>query len=222
MMERRIGLAALDVEKYSKIGTQDLQTGQLDQALEAFKYAYKRSHELEDGFTERACAFNLGAAYIAMGQPKRGLEILHKAVPPENRREGKSNGDLYFNFGLGYEGLGNYEDAARNYTKALEEYRAEGDNSEMEIETLEKLAQIYARTKNAFTVDAYSQLVQLYENTNNPANYLKHMRALFEKSYHLYQGGKNAEAEIAADECMKITEKCGANTDVGMSENIKT
>lgn len=219
-MERRIGLAALDVEKYSKIGTQDLQTGQLDQALRALKYAYKRSHELEDGFTERACAFNLGAAYIAMGQPKQGLEILHKAVPPENKREGKSNGDLYFNFGLGYEGLGNYEDAARNYTKALEEYRAEGDNSEMEIETLEKLAQIYTRTKNAFTIDAYNQLVQLYENTNNPANYLKHMRALFEKSNHLYQGGKKAEAEIAADECMKITEKCGANTDVGMSEII--
>lgn len=75
-MDRRINLAALDVERFSKQGTEDLQRGLLENSLEAFKQAYKCSRELSDGPTERACAFNLGAAFIAAGQAKRGIDTL--------------------------------------------------------------------------------------------------------------------------------------------------
>jgi hypothetical protein len=34
---------------------------------------------MDDEYMERACAFNLGAAYIAMGQGEKGLNILQQA-----------------------------------------------------------------------------------------------------------------------------------------------
>jgi prefoldin subunit 5 len=64
---------------------------------------------------------------------------LQQAVPSEERRDGRSNGDLYFNFGLGYEVTKNVHEAVRYFNKALDEYRLERDNLTMEIETLSKM-----------------------------------------------------------------------------------
>ena len=211
-MEHRIGNAALDVEKFSKLGTQDLQNSQPQRALESFKYAYKRSRELDDSYTERACAFNLGAVYIALSEFKKGIETLEKAIPPENKREGRSNGDLYFNFGIGYEGLGNSEEAVRNYNKALEEYKVERDNVQMEAECLQKLAQTYVKTRNRFAADTFTQLAAAYEILNDP---VKQMWALSERANQLFSSGQLDEAESAADECLTLSSKCDRNSNIG-------
>ena len=53
-MDQRLLNPAVEVEKFSKLGTQDLQNNHPERALESFKYAFKRSRELEDdGYTER-------------------------------------------------------------------------------------------------------------------------------------------------------------------------
>uniref|UniRef100_K1QHT8 RNA-binding protein 8A n=2 Tax=Magallana gigas TaxID=29159 RepID=K1QHT8_MAGGI len=206
-------IVAVEVEKFSKLGTQDLQNNHPERALESFKYAFKRSRELEDdGYTERACAFNLGAVYIALGNGKKGIEILNKALPPDNTREGRSNGDLFFNLGLGYENVGNSEEAVRNFKKALEEYKVERDNVQMEAETLEKLGQLYFKTKNRFAVDTFDQLAQAYDILKNPA---KQLWALTEKANQQFANGLEEEAEKSAEECLKLVENCGSSVNIG-------
>lgn len=212
-MDQRLLNPAVEVEKFSKLGTQDLQNNHPERALESFKYAFKRSRELEDdGYTERACAFNLGAVYIALGNGKKGIEILNKALPPDNTREGRSNGDLFFNLGLGYENVGNSEEAVRNFKKALEEYKVERDNVQMEAETLEKLGQLYLKTKNRFAVDTFDQLAQAYDILKNPA---KQLWALTEKANQQFANGLEEEAEKSAEECLKLVENCGSSVNIG-------
>lgn len=212
-MDQRLLNPAVEVEKFSKLGTQDLQNNHPERALESFKYAFKRSRELEDdGYTERACAFNLGAVYIALGNGKKGIEILNKALPPDNTREGRSNGDLFFNLGLGYENVGNSEEAVRNFKKALEEYKVERDNVQMEAETLESLGQLYLKTKNRFAVDTFDQLAQAYDILKNPA---KQLWALTEKANQQFANGLEEEAEKSAEECLKLVENCGSSVNIG-------
>ncbi len=81
--------------------------------------------------------------YIALQQPSKGIEILHKALPPPNHKDGKSNGDLFYNFGLGYEALRDSEQAAKYYELSLEEYHSEKDNTHMEAEVAFKAGQCY-------------------------------------------------------------------------------
>ncbi|XP_033749635.1 uncharacterized protein LOC117334243 isoform X4 [Pecten maximus] len=215
-MDRRIGLAALDVERYSKQGTADLQVGHIDKALDAFKYAYKRSRDVDDGYTERACAFNLGAAYIAANQAKRGLDVLQQAVPPDNKKEGRSNGDLYFNFGLGFENLGNLEEAVRYYMKSYEEYKSERDNLQMEAESLEKLGNLQVKTDNVFAEDSYGKLAEVYGLMNKP---VKQLESLCQKANQQHKHKKSTECEATADECLRLTEQCGSVTQVGNALN---
>nr|XP_022339221.1 tetratricopeptide repeat protein 24-like isoform X5 [Crassostrea virginica] len=216
-MEHRMFNPAVEVEKFSKLGTQDLQNNHPERALESFKYAFKCSKELvDDGYTERACAFNLGAVYIALGNGKKGIEILNKALPPNNTREGRSNGDLFFNLGLGHETMGNSEEAVRNYKKALEEYKVERDNVQMEAETLEKLGQLYLKTKNKFAMDTFDQLAQTYEILNKPS---KQLWALTEKTNQQFTNGLLEEAENSAEECLKLAEKCEPSVNIGTIYN---
>ncbi|XP_052102701.1 uncharacterized protein LOC127736175 isoform X3 [Mytilus californianus] len=204
--------AAVEVEKYSKQGTELLQSGHLTSAVKAFKYAYKYAGDLDDEYMERACAFNLGAAYIAMGQGEKGLNVLQQAVPSEDRRDGRSNGDLYFNLGLGYETTKNIPEAIRYFNKALDEYRYERDNLAMEIETLSKLATLCTTVQNHHLMNLYHQLAEAYAMQGNVE---KQMWALCEKANSYNSFGDPQKAESAADECLKLSDKCQNTVESG-------
>ncbi|CAG2235828.1 unnamed protein product [Mytilus edulis] len=204
--------AAVEVEKYSKQGTELLQSGHLTSAVKAFKYAYKYAGDLDDEYMERACAFNLGAAYIAMGQGEKGLNVLQQAVPSEDRRDGRSNGDLFFNLGLGYETTKNIQEAIRYFNKALEEYRYERDNLAMEIETLTKLAVLCTTVQNHHLMNLYHQLAEAYAMQGNVE---KQMWALCEKANSYNSFGDPQKAEYAADECLKLSDKCQNTVESG-------
>lgn len=202
--------ASLDVEKYSDIGSQELQKGDVNRAFEAYEYAFKKSRELDNSYLERACAFNLGAAYIAKGQPIKGLELLQKAVPPLNKRDGRSNGDLYFNFALGYEALMKYQDAIKYYKLALDEYKVENYNDSMEIETAQKVAQLCASL--GYHKDAalyFNHLAGVYKRQNNTN---KHVLTLSETANQLLLTGNLSEAEKQAEECFLLCESCMQNS----------
>ncbi|VDI50637.1 Hypothetical predicted protein [Mytilus galloprovincialis] len=204
--------AAVEVEKYSKQGTELLQSGHITSAVKAFKYAYKYAGDLDDEYMERACAFNLGAAYIAMGQGEKGLNVLQQAIPSEDRRDGRSNGDLFFNLGLGYETTKNIQEAIRYFNKALEEYRYERDNLDMEIETLTKLAVLCTTVQNHHLMNLYHQLAEAYAMHGNVE---KQMWALCEKANSYNSFGDPQKAEYAADECLKLSDKCQNTVESG-------
>lgn len=213
MIDRGTAIAAaVEVEKYSKQGTELLQSGHLTSAVKAFKYAYKYAGDLDDEYMERACAFNLGAAYIAMGQGEKGLNVLQQAVPSEDKRDGRSHGDLYFNFGLGYEVTKNIPEAIRYFNKALEEYRLERDNLPMEIDTLTKLTTLYTSTHNHHLMNTYHQLAEAYAMQGNIE---KQMWSLCEKANSYNSYGDPQKAESAADECLKLSDKCGSSAETG-------
>ena len=80
-MEKGEGAIAMDVEHFSKLGTEHLQQGQMQKAMEAFTNAYKSAQALGNhGYMQRACAFNLGALLISMSRFNDGLHYLNLAV----------------------------------------------------------------------------------------------------------------------------------------------
>ncbi|XP_074651471.1 uncharacterized protein LOC141906154 [Tubulanus polymorphus] len=168
----------IDIEKFTKIGNNELQKGNVAKSIEAFELAFRRSVLSDDSFTERACAFNLGAVYIAANKPERGLEYLQRAVPPLNGHDGKSNGDLFYNFALGYELLKNTPGMVRYLELAFEQYKTENGNYAMESTVASRLAREYARiddNQNAakyygISADLYKELPSAEEDMVNALN----------------------------------------------------
>ncbi|XP_070542083.1 uncharacterized protein [Ptychodera flava] len=166
-----------DIDRFTKNGNEDLAHGRIKQAVEAFEQAYKRAEELDEGYALRGCAFNLGAVYIATGHPQRGIELLRKAVPPENTKDGSSNGDLFYNFGLAHDALHNYNEAIQNYEKAIDEYQKD-KNVSMEAETHCKLASVYqylqkypqAEKEFGKAADKYLSLQEVFKQTSAMCN----------------------------------------------------
>ena len=128
-----------DIEESTKQGHEQLKEGNLENASEAFEKAVECAEELKDGYTQRACHFNLGACYVARGDAKKGIEHLRKALPPHKETDGNANyADLQYNLGIAYDTLGQLENAVECYEIAVSDYKSQ-QNKEMEGETLVKL-----------------------------------------------------------------------------------
>lgn len=133
-----------DVKKFTSLGHDALRSGNLNGACEAFESAAKLANEFNEGFTQRACYFNLGASYVAKGDAKKGIEFLLKALPPEKEADGSANfADLHYNLGIAYDSVGEVESAAKSFEIASVEYKTQ-DNKEMLAETLMKLGSVHA------------------------------------------------------------------------------
>ena len=206
-------LLAHDIDKFTKLGSAELTKGALEQALEAFHFAFKRSVELNEGFTERTCAFNLGAVYIALNKPEKGLEFLQKAVPPMYKRDGKSNGDLFYNFALGYQSLNNAGEMLKYLELALEEYQYEGENAAMEAEVGNKLGTLYAQ------FGKHPQAVRVFDITGHAYGILeereKQVEAFSQQGLHLHLAGKTPEALAILEHCLKLCHSLQAGEGTG-------
>ena len=129
-----------EVDRLTRHGHNYLSEGNIDDACAAFEQAAALSSQIKEGYTERACYFNLGACCVAQGDAKKGLEYLKKAVPPDKDVDGCANyADLQYNMGLAYDALNQLQTAVECYETALLEYRSQS-NQEMQAETLNKLA----------------------------------------------------------------------------------
>ncbi|NWH67552.1 TTC24 protein, partial [Geococcyx californianus] len=87
-----------EIQRLTRAGRRALALGDAREAVGCFKKALLLS---KDTRLHRACAFNLGAAYVETRKPKKGLEFLLQSQPSE----GESEEDLYFNIGAAQEGL---------------------------------------------------------------------------------------------------------------------
>ncbi|OWK05402.1 hypothetical protein Celaphus_00001895 [Cervus elaphus hippelaphus] len=116
----------------TRAGHRALLAGRNHEALTSFQRAFllaSRSPQTRDTPVLRACAFNLGAAYVETGDPARGLELLLRAQPQETA-PGGCHGDQCFNVALAYHALGDLPQALAWYHKALCLYQPLGDQGQ--------------------------------------------------------------------------------------------
>ncbi len=213
MKEKNSSVVGADIDKFTKQGTQDLQQGNLKKALESFEVAFKQSQKLGDGFAVRACAFNVGAVCVALHEPQKGLQFLQRAIPPAHQRDGKSNGDLYYNFGLAYEALDNSGEAVKYYELALEEYHEEKDNRSMEADVATKVGDLYSELGNWLpAARSYGVAANTYAKLDNHAS---ETIALCHQATSLLKGGRHSNASQAADNCMVLCQSVTEDQTLG-------
>ncbi|NXL54246.1 TTC24 protein, partial [Podilymbus podiceps] len=101
-----------EIEGLTRAGRRALALGDAREAVGCFRKALRLSGDTASPRLRRACAFNLGAAYVETGKPRKGLEFLLQSQPLVGE-SGEHLGDLYFNVEAAHEGL-------RDFPKALE------------------------------------------------------------------------------------------------------
>ncbi|XP_074020509.1 tetratricopeptide repeat protein 24 [Numenius arquata] len=102
--------AAAEMEGLMRAGGRALALGDAREAVGCFRRALLLAGGTATPQLRRACAFNLGAAYVETGKPKKGLEFLLRSQLSEGD-VGEHWGDLYFNVGAAREGLRDFPEA---------------------------------------------------------------------------------------------------------------
>ncbi|XP_037227164.1 tetratricopeptide repeat protein 24 [Falco rusticolus] len=101
-----------EVAALMRAGQRALARGDTRGAVGRFRKALRLSGGSGSPRLRRACAFNLGVAYVESGKPTKGLEFLLRSQPSEGESRERGGG-LYFNRGAAQEGL-------QDFPKALE------------------------------------------------------------------------------------------------------
>ncbi|NWR50251.1 TTC24 protein, partial [Regulus satrapa] len=98
------------IEGLTRAGHRALALGTAREAVRCFRKALLLSRHTASPRLHRACAFNLGAAYVESGKPKKGFEFLLQSQPSEAESEDRL-GSLYFSAGAARQGLQDFPEA---------------------------------------------------------------------------------------------------------------
>ncbi|XP_055869742.1 uncharacterized protein LOC106074052 isoform X3 [Biomphalaria glabrata] len=188
------------VDDFTKYGQKQAKDQPL-KALEAFRNAYHCAMSLgHQGYMQRACAFNLGAALIASRNYSEGLKYLKQAKLPENQ-----DGDLYFNFGLAFKGLKNITKSKYYFKKAIELYDQKPQNSKMLCETHQLLYQLCLDKEEYHNAEDWlMKLIELYTTSEQTE---KLLIAKMERAKIFVKKDRHDSAEEIADKCLEEAKK---------------
>ncbi|XP_058862023.1 tetratricopeptide repeat protein 24-like isoform X1 [Acipenser ruthenus] len=197
-----------DIEALTAAGHRALLGRDTVEALACFKKAFLTSLQLKEAQVQRACAFNLGAAYVEVGKPEKGLGFLQRSQPPGEGGEGvgEKRADLHFNLGAAHDALGQHATAAEHYRQAAEQYGSrEGGRSEAEARM--KLGYCHLQMKEpAMAAHSFQRAGECYRAAGcvEPA-----ATALREAANHMLQSQDFTAGEIerVLGECKELCER---------------
>ncbi|NWV14325.1 TTC24 protein, partial [Ptilonorhynchus violaceus] len=106
------------IEGLTRSGHRALALGAGREAVGCFRKALLLSRDTVSPQLHRACAFNLGVAYVETGKPKKALEFLLQSQPSEVE-SGEHLGNLYFNVVAAHEGLQDFSKALECFSKSI-------------------------------------------------------------------------------------------------------
>lgn len=196
-----------EVENLSKQGADFVKEGKLKKALAVYESAYGYTKDLGDEKARRACAFNVGAVYIALGFPEKGIEMLRLAEHSSPNSSSTPCGDLYFNLGVASESLQDTEQAINFYKQALELYDKEDDYPNQGSICI-KLARIYYQMKYfADSANYYGKAARAFGIHQNLG---KQVSCKCEQANQLFNDSRQSEALALAEDCL---EKCSKISD---------
>ncbi|XP_060560965.1 tetratricopeptide repeat protein 24-like [Ruditapes philippinarum] len=192
---RKIGDASARASEY-------YQSCHQEKALKCYKEAFGLSKDISDDEVQRSCAGNVGSAYIAVGEYKKALNYLHKAMPQNDQMVDCVSADLYYNMGLCHENMGRKEEALMNFQKAHEIYEQDGsDNIGMRIRCLEKCKELLNILKHFPEAAKVSkQLVDIVSDQDR----IEKAEQLCETAAALRLAGSNSDAIKVANECKEM------------------
>nr|XP_056722000.1 tetratricopeptide repeat protein 24-like [Euleptes europaea] len=195
-----------EIQSLLKAGIKLFRDNEDLRALAAFKKAFLLSSRLpEPPHTQATCLFNLGAAYIATGKPKKGLKCTRKAKKMGAAVE--KDGDFSFNIAAAYDNLREYAKAAEFYGKAVHEYEAgETPNA---ADALVKLAYCLASTGDSASAAGSFRLAGwAYREAQQPEDAAMAMREAanyFLRSPKYHPEDVLEALQVCSQLCMGIT-----------------
>ncbi|XP_014879022.1 tetratricopeptide repeat protein 24 isoform X2 [Poecilia latipinna] len=188
-----------EVEDRTWAGHGALQAGRPQDALRCFKQALQAA--AQDSRVVRACSFNLGAAYVEAGQPRRGLDLLRRNRPgPKAERLP----DLQFNTALAHNALGKYQEAAAHFLRAAQLYRSQGDGGN-EGDACMELGRCCSRTQD--WPQAVQSFLRAAESYKMASMLDSAAAALKEAGSHMVQSDLSNHDDISSvlTECLSLS-----------------
>lgn len=214
-------LISEQIDGATRLGHEQLAKGNIDEACSSFEKAVELAERLKEGFTERACYFNLGACYVARGDPNRGVEYLKKSFPPNKELDGRTNyADLQYNLGTAYDALSDIQKAVECYEIAAEEYKAQ-KNLEMRGETLLRLGKDWTNIGDLKkAAEIYQQCAEIFQemgDKNTQLLILNNLASLLGEIRDIAACGKVLAQVIEL--CQDVEDnglKCKVYNDIGL------
>ena len=170
----------------------------LREAVICYEQAYKLSRQLSDDDLEKACAFNLAAAYLANNATDKALEYLHKAEPAQTNNDPEAFGDLYFNYGLAYEKQEHFDKAVEYYEKACRCFQ-----TDLQMVCLDKCLTIHQKQRDhGHCADVCKKMAVLYDTSS-----LKKAEKMSDAATYLKTAGRADDALKAAQEAAQLLDE---------------
>ncbi|XP_072249512.1 tetratricopeptide repeat protein 24 [Leuresthes tenuis] len=200
--KRKMQRRTTDIEELTSAGHKALQERRPQDAVSCFKEALKTAAQLQDSRVLRACSFNLGAAYVEVGRPQKGMDFLQRAQPgPKAERLP----DLQFNLALAHDKLGQNREAAACFLQAAQLYRSQGDGRS-EGDACMEMSRCYSRTENrSLAVQGFLRAAESYRVSSMLDSAAI---ALKEAGSHMIQSDQFSQDDVSSvlDACLSLTD----------------
>ncbi|XP_071965772.1 uncharacterized protein [Antedon mediterranea] len=192
-----------EVDKLVQKGTSCIKEGHPDAAVSVFLKALGKAELINNRHSVRVCSCNLGGLYLLLGDTQNALQYLEKSLPQNGVSYDSEafylNGDVYYNFGLAYLMIKQYEKAISNLKFAIENFDKVASKRASSAESHTLLAQAYTSLLN------YKQGASEYKKNADICNelhdYYKAVKALINQANCLYHS-------CNPESCLSVIRKC--------------